>query len=200
MQALAASLFRLAAGILFGTAIGSVLGFAMGAYRPIRVVLDPFVAALHPIPKLAIFPLFLITLGLGESSRIAVIVSASLFPMLLSVMNGVLQINRFYFEIAASYGASKKMMLLRVILPGSLPSFFSGLRLALNTSLVLVIAVEMLSADDGLGALVWMAWQTMRINETFAVLIVIAVLGLIFNNVVYIMCRRLIPWQTADQR
>ena len=194
-HALGASLLRLGAGALIGSVVGATLGFAMGALRPIRIVLDPFVAALHPIPKLALFPLFLIILGIGEASRIALVVAAALFPMLLSVMNGVSHIGRFYFEVAKSYGAGGRMMLFRVMLPGSFPSFLTGLRLALNTSLVVVIAVEMLSSDDGLGALVWMAWQTMRIHELFAVLIVIALLGLGFNRVLGFLDRRFARWR-----
>jgi len=193
--ALGATLYRLLAGVLLGGGGGMVLGWLMGALRPVRVVLDPLVAALHPLPKLALFPLFLVTLGIGESSKIALVTLAAVFPMLLSVMAGVLQIDGLYLDVALTHGASRMLILRRVILPGSLPMVLTGLRLALNGALVVVIAVEMLSAQRGLGAMVWLAWQTMRIQALYAVLLVIAALGLGFNWLLRRLADRLTPWQ-----
>ena len=192
---LGATLSRLLLGVLLGAGAGAAIGWIMGALRPVRLALDPLVAVLHPLPKLALFPLFLVVLGIGESSKIALVALAAFFPMLLSVMAGVMQIGRLYLEVASSCGASGLLTLRRVILPGSLPMLITGLRLALNTGLVVAIAVEMLSAQRGLGAAVWFAWQTMRTHELYAILLVVGALGLGVNWLLGVLAARLVPWQ-----
>jgi len=191
------TLYRLIAGVAAGAGVGLVLGWLMGAERPVRVALDPIVAVLHPMPKLAIFPIFLIIFGIGETSRITLIALAAFFPMLLNTLAGVQQIDRAYWEVATNYGAGWKAMLLQVVVPGSLPMALTGLRLALNNALVVAIAIEMLSAHKGLGAHLWMAWQTLRTEELYATLILIGMLGLAFNGMVQTMTRRLLPWHVV---
>jgi NitT/TauT family transport system permease protein len=198
--ALGSTLGRLAAGVAIGGGAGLLAGWAMGASRPLRAALDPFVAALHPLPKLAIFPIFLILLGIGEASKVALLATVAFFPMLINTLAGVQQIDRTYWEAAANYGATGSKLLRRVILPGSLPLALTGLRLAVNSGLVVAIAVEMLSAQEGLGAQVWLAWQTMRLQELYAILVVIALLGLGFNALLAAATTRLTPWNGEHMR
>lgn len=153
---LGATLYRVAAGVVIGGGVGLLMGWLMGAYRPLRIAFDPIVAALHPLPKLAIFPIFLVLLGIGEASKIALLATVAFFPMLINTLAGVQQIDRTYWEVAANYGARGGKLLRRVILPGSLPMVLTGLRLAVNSALVVAIAVEMLSAQEGLGTRVWL--------------------------------------------
>lgn len=196
--ALGSTLGRLTAGVVIGGGGGLLLGWAMGASRPLRVALDPFVAALHPLPKLAIFPIFLILLGIGEASKVALLATVAFFPMLINTLAGVQQIDRTYWEAAANYGATGGKLLRRVILPGSLPLALTGLRLAVNSALVVAIAVEMLSAREGLGATIWLAWQTLRTEELYATLLVIGLLGLASNGLLRAVMRWLLPWQATD--
>lgn len=192
--ALAITLYRLAAGVVLGASSGLLLGWLMGASRPLRVALDPIVAALHPLPKLAIFPIFLVLLGIGEASKIALVALTAFFPMVINTLAGVQQIDRTYWEAAANYGARGGKLLRRVILPGSLPLVLVGLRLAINGALVMTVAVEMLSAQEGLGAVVWLSWQTLRTEELYAVLVVIGLLGIAANSLLVAMIQRLLPW------
>jgi NitT/TauT family transport system permease protein len=196
--ALASTLFRLAAGVVIGGGAGLLLGWLMGASRPVRIALDPLVAALHPLPKLAIFPIFLILLGIGEASKVALLATVAFFPLLINTLAGVQQIDRAYWEAAVNYGATGSKLLRRVILPGSLPMVLVGLRLAVNSVLVVAIAVEMLSAQQGLGAQVWLAWQTLRLQELYAILVVIALLGLGFNAWLTAASARLAPWRNES--
>ena len=198
--ALALTLYRLALGVVIGAGSGLLLGWLMGASRPVRVALDPIVAALHPLPKLALFPIFLVLLGIGEASKVALLATVAFFPMLINTLAGVRQIDRTYWEAAANYGATGSKLLRRVILPGSLPLALTGLRLAVNSALVVAIAVEMLSAREGLGATIWLAWQTLRTEELYAVLVVIGLLGLFSNHLLVIAAQRLTPWQTGAER
>lgn len=189
------TLVRIALGVLVGGGLGALLGLVMGMSRPLRRVAEPFVSAAHPIPKIAIFPLILIVFGIGESSRVAVVALAAFFPVLISTMNGVSQIQSIYFEVAQNYGAGRLQEFTRVVLPGSLPSMLTGLLLALNIALLLCIAVEMISATRGLGAMIWMSWQTLRTEELYAALLVIVVLGISFNVLFHRLLQRLVPWQ-----
>jgi NitT/TauT family transport system permease protein len=196
--ALALTLYRLALGVLIGAGAGLLLGWTMGASRGVRVALDPIVAALHPLPKLALFPIFLVLLGIGEASKIALVAMAAFFPMLINTLAGVQQIDHTYWETAANYGATGRALVRRVILPGSLPLVMVGLRLAVNSALVVTIAVEMLSAREGLGATIWLAWQTLRTEELYAVLIVIGLLGLLFGAMLDRLTNYLAPWHKQE--
>lgn len=190
------TLFRITTGVVIGGSAGLLLGWVMGANRAVRAALDPLVAALHPLPKLAIFPIFLILLGIGEVSKVALLATVAFFPMAINTLSGVEQITPIYWEAAANYGVRGRMLVRRVILPGSLPMALTGLRLAVNSVLVVAIAVEMLSAREGLGAQVWLAWQTLRLQDLYAILVVIAGLGLISNGVLHLLTRRLMPWHS----
>jgi NitT/TauT family transport system permease protein len=190
-----ATLVRTSAGLALGAVPGLLLGLAMGWSSGLRRALDPILAALHPIPKIAILPLLMIFLGIGEASRIAVASVAAFFPMLINTMAGVRAINPIYFEVAQNYGASRYRLFSRVVLPASLPLVFSGLRLAANVTLLVTIAAEIVMADRGLGALVWLSWETMRVELLYATLVVIASLGIALTGGLRLIRRAVVPWQ-----
>jgi NitT/TauT family transport system permease protein len=195
---LAATLSRVALGCVLGGVPGLVLGLFMGWSRPLRVVVDPFVAAAHPVPKIAILPLVMIVLGIGELSRVVVVAVAAFFPMVISAMAGVRQISPVQFEVAENYGAGLVKVFTRVVLPGSLPLVLAGVRLAFNTALLITIALELVTAQRGLGAMVWLAWQTLRVEELYASVALIATLGIVVSLLLQHLTRRLVPWQ-ADR-
>jgi NitT/TauT family transport system permease protein len=172
----------------------------MGASRRLRVIFDPFVAGLHPIPKLALLPLFMIMFGIGETSRVAAVAVASFFPMLINAMAGVRQISPIHFEVARNYGAGRLQILSRVMLPGSLPLVLAGTRLAANIALLITIAVEIAASDTGLGALVWLSWQVLRVEQLYATLFVIAILGVGLSAGLQWLARRLVPWMPEPDR
>jgi NitT/TauT family transport system permease protein len=194
-----ATLRRTAAGLVLGAIPGLLLGLAMGWSAPLRRALDPLLAAVHPIPKIAILPLLMIFLGVGEAARVAAASVAAFFPMLINTMAGVRQINPLYFEVARNYGADRRRLLTHVVLPGSLPMAFSGMRLAANVTLLVTIAAEIVMAERGLGSLVWLAWETLRVELLYATLIVIAALGIVITGGLRALRRVLLPWQ-ADSR
>ena len=106
----------------------------MGFSPRVRVAVDPLVAAAHAIPKIAVLPILMILLGLGEAPKIAVVAAAAFFPLLISTMAGVRQISPIHFEVAHGYGASAPRIFWRVLVPGSLPQILSGTRLAFNAA------------------------------------------------------------------
>ena len=195
----AATVSRVVLGLVLGGVPGTLAGLAMGWSRRVRALGDPLVAATHPIPKIAILPLIMVVFGIGESSKVLVIAVSAFFPMLISAMAGVRQISPIHFEVARNCGASPTTVLTRVVLPGSLPLLLAGARLALNTALLLTIAVELVLTENGLGAMIWMAWQTLRVDQLYASLLAIAVLGVLFNALLRRLSATLVPWQEERQ-
>jgi ABC-type nitrate/sulfonate/bicarbonate transport system permease component len=195
---LAATLGRTGYGLLAGCTSGLAIGILLGWSDRLRRLLDPVIGALYPLPKLALFPLFLVIFGLGEAPRVVLISLATFFPMLINTLAGVRQINPEYFEIAKGYGASRGILLFRVVLPGALPSVLSGLRLAVGNALITTIAVELLNADTGLGAQIWWAWETLRTEVLYVMILLAAGLGIGSHYALEFLSSRLLPWQRED--
>lgn len=194
ISATGVTLMRFAAGLIAGSVLGALLGLMMGWWPPLNAFLDPFVAAIYPIPKIAIFPLLMIMFGIGEGSKFAAILLTAFFPMLVTSLAGVRQISRIYFEVGKNYGARGTTVFTHILLPGSLPSILAGVRLSTNIAFVIAISVEMISARNGLGVLLFLSWQTFRVSDLYAVLLVIALWGLLLNYAIAYLTRALVPW------
>lgn len=193
----AITLARVMAGFLLGAGPGLLIGLAMGTSRRLGAQLDPWVAALHPTPKIAILPLILVIFGIGESSKVVLAALGAFFPMVINTVAGVRQISPIYLEVARSYGAGPLHLFTRVVVPGSLPLVVAGARLSINVSLILTIAAELVVAQRGLGQMIWFAWQTLRIEEVYAGLIVTSALGISFAYLTERFARWAMPWRVA---
>jgi NitT/TauT family transport system permease protein len=197
---LGATLTRVFVGFVLGAIPGYLLGMWMGWSRPVRRVLDPFVAALHPVPKISMLPIIMLILGIGVMSRTFVVALSVFFPLLINTMAGVRQIHPIYFEVARNYGAGRLGVFRHVVVPGSLPFVLAGTRLAMNVALSLTIAVELITAEDGIGTMIWLSWQTLRVEELYASVIMAATIGIGIRLVVQILTARLVPWQPDSDR
>ena len=184
---------RLSAGVGLGAAAGLLVGLAVGLSDRVARIAEPVVVALHPIPKLALLPLFLVLFGFGETSRVLPIALATFFPMAVGTAAGVLGIDPLIRQVARNFGARGVVLLRRVILPGALPQVATAFRLAVNAAAIVAISVEMLTSTEGLGAVVWRSWQTMRVEELYATLLLIALLGLLGQAVAHRLARLLPP-------
>jgi len=185
---------RVFAGFIIGGSSGLLLGLIMGWSLRIRRILDPIIAALHPIPKFALLPMVIILFGIGESSRIAMVSISAFFPMLISTMVGVLQINPTYYEVVENYGASRLDIFRKVVLPGSLPFVIGGMRLALKSALTLTIGVEMVFGNTGLGRVLWVSWETMRMTDMYSALLIVSIIGFGLTWSLESLKKILIPW------
>lgn len=194
LTALSATAARFAVGLAIGGTLGAALGLAMGWWPRLQAMLDPLIAVIYPIPKIAVFPLLLVIFGIGETSKYIVVSLAAFFPMLITCLAGVRQINKVYFEVGRNYGARGTRFFTRILLPGSLPSLLAGLRLAANMAFVIAIGVEIVSARAGLGVLLWYGWQTFRVPDIYAVLVVIALVGLTLSYLIDRLTRAIVPW------
>lgn len=188
------TLLRIFAGFLIGAVSGLFIGLWMGTSEKVRILLDPVISATYPIPKLAIFPLLMIIFGIGELSKIMAIAIGCFFIVVLNTMAGVRNINKVYFDIAKNYGASRIKVFSRVVLPASLPMIFNGIRIALGMCLIIVVGVEFLSANHGIGAMIWYSWQTFDIEKLYVGIFICAILGIIFTVLLKLLEKRIIPW------
>ncbi|MCS7246238.1 MAG: ABC transporter permease [Thermomicrobium sp.] len=191
--------------VLLGTVIGGVpavlLGLAMGLSRWLRLTLDPIIAATYPLPKSALFPLLLLIFGLGEGSKVSMVAIGVFYLAVTNAMEGVLVISPVYFDVAKTFGARRWDVIWTVALPGAMPLVLAGLRLGVGTGLILGVLAEMLGARDGLGYLLWSAWQTFSVSSLWATLFVTAILGFVSVQLVDFLRRVLVPWQrTAGRR
>lgn len=171
------SLGRIAGGFLIGVAPAVLLGLWMGLSRPVRAVIDPLVAALYPIPKIAILPLVMVFLGIGEASKVAIVAIAAFFPVIINTYTGVVNVERIYLDVARSFGAGRGLIFRRVVFPGALPVIFAGVRLALGVCLIVIVSAEFVAAREGIGFLIWSSWETLVIEKMFVGLLVIAAIG-----------------------
>lgn len=192
-----ATLARLGRGFAFGASVGCVLGLVLGSSPRAYSAVNPVVALLHPLPRIALFPILLLLLGIGEAPKTTVVAISAFFPTFITTTLGVRGIDRGLFEVVGSYGASRGLVLRRVVLPGSVPSLLAGARLAFNASLTSTITVELLTAGAGIGSRIWNGWQNLRTAQLYAAVLLIAVFGLLSNLALQALQRRLTPWRTV---
>lgn len=179
-----ATLSRVAIGVALGGGAGLAIGLSMGLSTRINAALDGLVAITHPMPKIALLPLFLVIFGYGENARLILVGLSAIFPMIIASRTAVRGIDPLLLDVCQSYNVTGALWLRRMILPACLPAILAGLRLAINTALIVAISVEMLAANDGLGSMLWFGWQTLRLEDIYAVLLVIGLLGLAINKVI----------------
>ena len=193
-----ASLLRIVLGFALGALIGVPVGLALGAFRVLRVMFDPILSALYVIPKIAILPLIMLIFGLGEGSKIAIVALATFFVVAINSLGGVRQVDPILIEAGRNFGAGGLQMFRHVILPGALPSIFTGLRLGAGTALLVIIAAEFVAANEGIGFLIWRSWTTLVTENMFVGLVVISALGLITTWLLHLAGRLVMPWQVEE--
>ena len=192
---LAASLYRILAGFFVGSLIGLAVGLVTGTSALMDKIGTPIVNAIYPIPKIALLPLFILWLGIGELSKVTIIALGVFFPVAMNTYSGVKNVDTLLLKVAASFNASWWMTMKSVVLPNALPMIFAGLRLAAGTSLLLLVAAEMIAAQVGIGALILHYGDLMITDKLMAGVIVLSLLGLIFNLILQFVERKAIPWK-----
>lgn len=192
----AATLQRLVIGYGLGATAGVTFGVMMGLYAPIRFALSPIIYASFPIPKLAYFPLLLIIFGIGDGSKIALITIGVFFMTCINTLGGVLYTNPIYLDVARAFRLPATTRWFRIAIPAALPAIISGLKLAMGNALILVVASEFVSSNNGIGKFIWNSWQMLDVAAMFVGLIVIACIGLTVMVIGNLLERWLIPWAT----
>lgn len=190
---------RVLVGFGIGTAAGLGSGLILGTAQPLRAALEPTISALYVIPKVAILPLVMLVFGLGEASKIAIVAIATFFIVVINTTAAVVGVEPIYLEAGRAFGAKRLRMFRHILLPGALPMIVTGLRLALGTALIVVIAAEFVTTQEGIGYFIWHAWNTLRPEEMFAGFIVIGVLGILSYALIRWFGHRVMPWLEEDR-
>jgi len=191
---LGVTLTRVAAAFALAAGPGVVVGLAMGMSRRTREGLDPLFALVYPIPSVLFLPLLSFALRAEEVAVAVTAAFTSFFLVVYTTMTGVQQLDRAVLEAARHFGARGARLFLSVLLPATLPSIFIGLRLGLGYALIVVVVVEMVGAPRGLGSLLWLSWQILRVEDMYVALVTVAAVGAVLTGVVEWLRRRLIPW------
>jgi NitT/TauT family transport system permease protein len=166
----------------------------MGFWRRLREGLDPVFAVIYPIPSVLFLPLASFALPHGEGAAVATIAVTAFFLIAFTTTHGVRQIDRLIVEAAVHYGARGPRLFSAVLLPAALPFIVTGLRLGLGYTLIVAVAVEILAASRGLGALLWLSWQVLKVEDMYAIFFVIALLGAALSYGLHALRARLLPW------
>ncbi|MGK8556137.1 ABC transporter permease [Nocardia gipuzkoensis] len=192
---ISASLNRSLVGYSIALAVGIPVGVSIAWYKPVADFLNPILELFRNTAALALLPVFLLILGIGETSKVAIVVYASFFPILLNTITGVRTVDPLLIKSAASLGFSPLRLFQKVILPAALPSIFTGLRMAAASSILVLLAAEMFGARAGLGYLITAAQQNFAIPNMYAGILAISLLGLGFNGLLVTLERRLSRWR-----
>ena len=191
----AASLWRAAAGLLLAIGIGGVLGIVMAWWRPVNVLLGPLVEMFYPMPKSALIPVTVLWLGFGNGSKILLILLGCMLPVTIGAFNGARSSEQALVWSARSMGASRLRMLWDVVVPSALPELLNGIRTALALSFILLVSSELIAAQQGFGYLIGFLGASGTYDAMFAVVLTVALLGLIADRIYLLVMHRMLRWQ-----
>jgi NitT/TauT family transport system permease protein len=192
---LGATLLRVFAGFGLAVLAGGTLGIIMARVPAVGRVVEPLFAFGYPIPRVALYPVFVFLFGLGHLSKVALIFLECLYPIAIHTYYGCRGVNRLYVWSAASMGATPARVFARVVLPAAAPSIFTGLRIALPLALVIAVLTEMIGSSRGLGWLLTYATASLSRPQVFAGVAAIALVGFVLDHLLTAARARLIPWE-----
>jgi NitT/TauT family transport system permease protein len=195
---LAHTLLRAAAG--FGLALGTMLplGIVLGRVRVLGEIVEPVIELIRPLPPIAVIPLWMIFLGIGDAAKIAVVAYGASFPILINALDAVRGLHPMLSHVARSLRLSRAERMCFVDLPAALPRIVAGIRLSIAASLLLAVVAEMLLSTNGLGAFLVRSQEKFRIDDVLAALLLIVLVALVVNATTELVERKLLAWHRAS--
>ena len=175
------SLINLAVGYTLAIVMGVGLGVAMALVRPVRWALEPVVHFLRSIPPVALVPILIVLLGFGLGMKLTTITLASLFPTLIGTLDGFRAVDPTLHEVGKAYRLTRRERISRVYVPAAMPQIFAGMQVSLQVAFVVMIASEMLGSTVGIGAQTILAQQSFAIQDMWAGILLLGVLGYLIN-------------------
>jgi NitT/TauT family transport system permease protein len=191
------SAWRVLVGFAIAAITGIAIGILIGWFELVSDLVDPLVQLLRPIPMTAWLPFATFMFGIREGAAVFLIAMGSFFPIVVSCTHGAEQTPKNLVRAALMLGTSSNRLLFRVVFPSALPSIFNGLRVGLGIAWVLVIVSEMLAVKGGVGYAMWTAYQFVRIDLIIAAMLTMGLLGLISDQVLLLISRRVLRWNTG---
>jgi NitT/TauT family transport system permease protein len=192
------TLTEIAIGYAIGAGVGLVLGFVLGRSKFLSKLLEPFIIGLYSIPKIALAPLFIVWLGLGISSKVAVVVLASFFLVFFNTYSGLLNLNEELVRLARLMGASWSQCIGRVILPSAAHQIFIGLKTAVPYAVIGAVIGEYIGSNEGLGHFILYASQTYDAPALFSGIVALILIVFLSNYALNWLERRLVRWRHIE--
>jgi len=192
---LSVSLSRLVVGATLGASFGIAVGVMIGLFSYVRAGLLPLVAALFPIPKIALLPLFVIWFGIDEGSKYALIAFGTFTPTVVATYGAVDNVDRTLIRMGQSFNLSWVSIVWKIVLPGAMPGILSGLRISLAIAIILLVAAEMLGAEYGIGAYILEAGSLYDLERLFVGVTILSVLGVTLSACIGLIERRVLRWR-----
>lgn len=189
------SLYRLLVGFIVGSLLGLIAGVGVGTSKFLDKLLNPLIQFLAPIPPIVWVPLLIIFFGIGETSKIVLLIVASFFVLFLNTVQGIRSTNQKFVDVANVYNKSNMDLIKKILLPSSLPNIFTGMRLALGLSWILLIAAEVVASSKGLGWLIWDARNFSRPDDMFVGIITIGCLGKLSDQILLKIEKKFTKWR-----
>lgn len=194
------SLGRVVKGFLVAAILGILLGTLMGMSKTICSIFQPTITTIRQIPMIAWFPLIILWCGIGELSKVVIIVLAAFFPILVNTLSGIQSTPEGYIEVAKLYKLSKFQRFLKLYLPHALPQILVGLKLGLSVSWMAVVASELVAATSGIGYRMNDARSMMRSDRVIVCMIVIGLVGVIMDKLITELFGAITPWTKLNKK
>jgi ABC-type nitrate/sulfonate/bicarbonate transport system permease component len=195
------SLYRSLAGFGLGALFGVALGLWSGVSRRVERFFDPLISLSYPVPKIAVLPVLIVWFGIGDTSKIVVIMISCFYPCFIAALYGVRAIDPVWVWAARNMGASRRQVFWKVVVPGAAPQIFTGLRVALALAFILMFSSEMIGSSNrtGLGFLILNADAAGRFDRIFAAVLAIAILGFATDRLLLWLRGRLLVGQLVGE-
>lgn len=189
------SLQRVLAGLLLGMLAAVPTGFLIGWYKPVRRFVDPLINFFRALPPIALIPLVIVYLGIGEMAKIVILFYASFFAAVIVMYEGMMQISPVYIRVARTLGATDLEIFLKVMVPMTVPHLLTALRVALGVGWATLVAAELVAAQRGLGAMIQNASAFFDLRTIYLGIICIGALALLMDVALRKLSERLVSWR-----
>lgn len=198
LEALASSLQTLVVGFLSASALGIVLGLLIGRYRLVDAATDWLVNALYATPLVAITPLVILWLGLGDLTKLFIVTLLAVFPVLINTAAGVRNVPQALIDVSTAFAANERQVFVKIILPSAVPYMMTGLRLGIGRAIIGMVVAEFFTAITGLGALIVKYANRYDSASMFVPIMVLMLLGILLTSMVRRAEEHFAPWRMAD--
>jgi ABC-type nitrate/sulfonate/bicarbonate transport system permease component len=194
------SISRMMAGYTIAVFLGVFLGVFMGSWRRLYNSFEPIIEFLRPIPSIAILPIAILFLGIGNPMKIFIIVYASIWPILINTIDGIKNVDPIQIDTGKVFGLSGAKIIYKIKIPNASPYILSGMRVSLALALILTITAEMVAGVNGLGFYILISQRSFRIPEMYAGVITISLLGYLLNKLFLILEYKFMRWHKESTR
>ena len=192
---IAISFIRVLEGFLIASILALVLGIGIGLSKKLEIFTTLIIQILKPIPPIAWIPLAILWFGIGEFSKVFIIIQGAFFPILINVVSGIKEIDNRYLEVAKVYEVPRKKVIRKVIIPGAFPSIMTGLRIGLGNAWVCVVAAEMIAATQGVGYMLMDGRSLSRPEVVILAMLIIGIIGKLMDDLINKLSTKVIKWK-----